>query len=405
MSAAPVEPRPLRWLVLAGVWFIYMCFGLIATSIAPLVTEIERDLDMTHAAMGSVMGAWQLVYIAAAVPCGMLLDRLGSRRALVLGAVCIALSAWGRGLAGDYPALLLAVMVFGIGGPIVSAGAPKVITTWFAGAGRGLAMGIYITGPAVGGVASLTLTHAWLMPLFEGDWRAIFDLWGALALLAGLTWWLIASLPGTRALTAGRSPVAGQHEGPVFRTLLAQPAVRVMLMMSVGVFMISHGFSNWLPELLVNGGMDAARAGYWAAIPTLVGIVGALSIPRLATPPRRFRILMLLSAALLGATLLLQFRMPGILFSGLVLQGIARSTLMTVMILTLVELPEIGDRHAGTASGLFFSAAELGGMLGPLSLGVLYDLTNGFSAGLALFSCIGLGLLIGVRALRHMARG
>ena len=71
----------------------------------------------------------------------------------------------------------------------------------------------------------------------------------------------------------------------------------------------------------------------------------------------------------------------------------------------MVELPEIGDRHAGTASGLFFSAAELGGMLGPLSLGVLYDLTNGFSTGLALFSCIGLGLLIGVRALRHMARG
>jgi len=405
VSAEPAESRPLRWLVLAGVWFIYMCFGLIATSIAPLVTEIEHDLDMSHAAMGSVMGAWQLVYIAAAVPCGMLLDRLGSRRALVLGAACIALSAWGRSLADDYLTLLLAVMVFGIGGPIVSAGAPKVIATWFAGAGRGLAMGIYITGPAIGGVASLTLTHAWLMPRFDGDWRVIFDLWAALALFAGLVWWLIASLPGARVLTAGRRAGSDAADGSVFRSLLAQPAVRVMLLMSVGVFMISHGFTNWLPELLVNGGMDAARAGYWAAVPTLVGIIGALSIPRLATPPRRFRILKLLSAALLGATVLLQFQAPGLLFSGLVLQGIARSTLMTVMILTLVELPGVGDRHAGTASGLFFSAAELGGMLGPLSLGVLYDLTHTFTAGLALFSCIGLGLLVGVRALRRMARG
>ena len=290
MSAEPAESRPLRWLVLAGVWFIYMCFGLIATSIAPLVTEIEHDLDMSHAAMGSVMGAWQLVYIAAAVPCGMLLDRLGSRRALVLGAACIALSAWGRSLADDYLTLLLAVMVFGIGGPIVSAGAPKVIATWFAGAGRGLAMGIYITGPAIGGVASLTLTHAWLMPRFDGDWRVIFDLWAALALFAGLVWWLIASLPGARVLTAGHRAGSDAADGSVFRSLLAQPAVRVMLLMSVGVFMISHGFTNWLPELLVNGGMDAARAGYWAAVPTLVGIIGALSIPRLATPPRRFRI-------------------------------------------------------------------------------------------------------------------
>lgn len=40
--------------------------------------------------MGSIMGAWQLTYIASAIPCGIFLDRIGSKWALTLGALVIA---------------------------------------------------------------------------------------------------------------------------------------------------------------------------------------------------------------------------------------------------------------------------------------------------------------------------
>lgn len=403
MSPSPASR--LRWLVLFGVWLIYAAFGLIATSLAPLVQRIESDLDMSHAAMGTVMGAWQLVFIAAALPCGMLLDRLGSRWALLIGAFSIAASAWGRSVAGDFGGLLLAVGVFGVGGPIVSAGAPKVITGWFEGADRGLAMGLYITGPAIGAVASLTLTHAWLMPAFDDDWRAVFRLWAALAAAAGLLWWLIASLPPVRKRT---DAIHGELPTPhrrVIRMLLEHPSVRVVLLMSIGVFMLSHGIMNWLPELLVTHGMGLEEAGYWAAIPTLVGIAGALTIPRLATAERRFTILVALCFSVLLAAVLLQFSARPVLLAGLVAQGIARTTLFTVLILTLVELPGIGDRHAGTASGLFFSAAEFGGMLGPLGLGFLYDWTHGFATGLTLYALVAVALIQGARRLRAMAGG
>ena len=52
-----------RWGLLAGLWFVYASFGLIAASLAPLVSPIVVDLEISHAAMGSLMGAWQLVYI------------------------------------------------------------------------------------------------------------------------------------------------------------------------------------------------------------------------------------------------------------------------------------------------------------------------------------------------------
>ncbi len=395
------SPHPARWLILFGVWFIYCAFGLIATSIAPLVGRIEDDLAMSHSAMGSVMGAWQLMFIAAAVPCGIALDRLGSRWALTLGALCIAASALGRSFASDYYELLAAVMLFGVGGPVVSAGAPKVIAEWFDGPSRGLAMGMYITGPAIGGAVSLTLTNAVLLPQFDNEWRSIFALWAGLAVVAGSVWFLIASLPGVRELTAPRPPAASGPHRAVLVQLLERPAVRLLLLMGVSVFMLSHGLHNWLPEILVGDGMSVVEAGYWSAIPTLVGIAGALLIPRHATPPRRMAILLALAVALTVATVLLQSDHRALVLIALVLQGLARSSLMTVLILTLVELPRIDARTAGTATGLFFAAAEVGGMLGPLGVGILYDMTHGFTAGLLFFTAIGCALVAAVRPLRR----
>ena len=392
-----------RWLVLLGVWVIYTAFGLVAASLAPLVKLIEHDLGMSHAQMGGVMGAWQLVYIVAALPCGVLLDRLGARWALLLGALCVAASAHWRGEATSFAGLAAAVMLFGVGGPIISAGAPKVIAQWFQGPSRGLAMGIYITGPALGGVACLTLTPAWLLPRFDNDWRFILSLWAGVTLVAGLVWLALASLPGVRDTTDERQSSSHGPHREVLMRLLRLPSVRLVLGMAVGVFMVSHGMSNWLPALLTHGGMPEVQAGYWSSVPTLVGILGSLTIPRLAVPERRFLILALLSSAILAASVLLQFTAPAALFPGLVLQGIARSTLTTVLMLSLVELPEVGARHAGVASGLFFGAGEIGGMLGPLLLGVLYDWTHGFAAGLVLFTLVGAGLLAGAWRLRALA--
>lgn len=397
------ESRQLqgRWWILLGLWLLYASFGLIVVSISPLVAPIEASLDMSHAAMGSVMGAWQLVYIFSAIPCGILLDRLGGRKALLLGAALIALSAAGRAVAVDYWSFLLAVMVFGLGGPIISSGAPKVVAALFEGSQRGLAMGIYMTGPAAGGVICLTMTHSVLLPLLDHDWRLVMALWSAVAVAAGLLWWLICQITGLADDTADRQ---AKPQTEIMSELIQQPAVRVLLLMSVGVFLYNHGLNNWLPELLQTQGMTATQAGFWAALPTVVGILGSLLIPRLATGERRFKILMALCATAVLATILLQFQTPGTVAVGLILQGIARSSMMTVLILTLVELPGIGERRAGVASGMFFAAAEVGGVLGPLGLGVAYDVTGGFASSLTALTGVAMILMLGTAYLGRLAR-
>lgn len=397
-SAAP----GLRWLLLAGVWLCYASFGLVATSLAPLVPVIEADLGLSHAAMGSVLGVWQLVYIFAAVPCGLLLDRLGPRHAIALGGAFIAASAFGRSAATGYPSLILGVALFGIGGPLVSAGAPKIVTALFRGSQRGLAMGIYMTGPAIGGIVSLTLTHSVLLPSF-GSWRTVLAVWAGVALLASSLWWIVGAFGGPVVSAAPRAATA-PGQWATLRSLLRIPAVPLLLAMAVGLFSFNHGLNNWLPELLRAGGLGLVEAGYWAAIPTAVGIASSLSIPRLATPPRRYRILFGLSLAAFAASLLLQTTAPQTLVPGLLLQGVVRASLMTVLILTMVELPEIGEARAGAASGLFFSAAEVGGVLGPLGLGLLYDATGSFTSGLFTLSGIAAALCLATIRLAAIAR-
>ena len=306
----------------------------------------------------------------------------------------IALSAAARGLADDQVSLFFAVALFGIGGPLISIGAPKLVSLWFEGPDRGLAMGIYITGPALGGISALALTNSVVMPLMGGDWRQVLFLYAGISLAIGLFWLMLASHPRARHLpglaVAEKSPSAeyGGQIG-VFLELLKIPAVRLMLIMAVGAFFFNHGLNNWLPEILRRGGMTAAQAGYWAAIPTAIGVFSSLLIPRFATPARRRWIL---AALILGAgltVLLLQFAGNDLALTlGLVLQGVARGSMMTVMMLALVETAGVGSRHAGTAGGMFFSAAEIGGVLGPLALGALSDLTGGFGAGLYLLSGI-----------------
>ena len=391
--------------MLFGVWFLYFAFGLTMVAMAPLVAAMRADLGLSDSAMGLILGAWPLVYIASAMPCGVFLDRAGPRRALFAAAAIIALSAVARGLAIGPVTLFFAVALFGVGGPLISIGAPKLVSQWFEGPDRGLAMGIYITGPALGGICALALTNSVFMPLMDQNWRHVLFIYAVVCLAIGLVWLVITQHAEARTMESRAVADGAQGQWAVFRTLLGLPAVRAILIMAVGAFFYNHGLNNWLPEILRRGGMTAEQAGYWSAIPTAVGVLGSLLIPRLAVPARRRKILLAVIVMAGLSTILLQGGGNSLPLSlGLILQGLAKGSLMTILMLSLVETQGVGSRHAGAAGGLFFSAAEVGGVLGPLTLGALSDLTGGFSVGLYLLSGIcGLLLLLLLRLVRLRA--
>ena len=386
--------------MLAGLWFCYMALGLSMASLAPLVREIEADLRFSHSAMGTIMGAWQFVYIFAAIPCGMLLDRIGARWGLAIGALIMGLSGIFRGFAGEYMELLAAVALFGLGGPLISAGAPKVVREHFEGAHRGLAMGIYITGPGIGAVAALGLTQSVALPLLDGNWRLLLQIWGWICIASGVFWLLVAR--GDAATPVGSEEKIGLSD---LAEIVRIPAVRLILSMSVAVFAINHGMGNWLVEMLKDLGASPNKASALATIPVAVGVLSALTLPRMAVGSRRFAVLTLLFACSTLASLSLLAQPHGIwLYVTLVVEGIAAGSMMTVLVLTLVEVPGVGARRSGTAGGFFFSAAEVGGVGGPVLIGILFSAHGRFSSSLMVLALLGVVLLMCVFPLRRLLR-
>ncbi len=402
--SVPCKTAPVRWLILFGVWLIYFCFGLTAAAMAPLVSPISAELGISNGLMGVILGAWPLTYILAAIPCGILLDRLGARRMLLLATLLMASSGLARSYAETPVQLLLAVALFGVGGPMISIGAPKLIARLFQGKTRASAMGIYVTGPYLGGILSLSLTNSVVMPMVGNDWRGVMMVYAVLVALSGAVWFAIASLPGGRK-HSGEEDGGKKFNLSAFSEIVRLPEVQMILAMSIGIFFINHGLNNWLPEILRGHGFSAVQAGYWAAIPSTVGIVGALVVPRLAVPERRLMVMAVLFVFSLAASLLLQVSAGPLMVAGLILQGLARGAMMTVAILLLMETPRIPEERLGLAGGLFFTFAEIGGVMGPITFGVLSDLSGSFVLPLAALTVVCTILLaILARLRRFLAR-
>jgi MFS family permease len=121
-------------------------------------------------------------------------------------------------------------------------------------------------------------------------------------------------------------------------------------------------------------------------LPSVVGTAAALTLPRLAVPARRIRMLIAGLSLAACAVLLIAFADGLLLALGLVLQGVARGAMIPIAMLILMETDEVDSQVMGAAGGLFFTAAEIGGVLGPMMTGWLAEATGGFATGLVVLA-------------------
>jgi len=158
--------------MLIFVWLIYTSFGTMTRSLGPLVTPIVKDLHLTYGEMGTILGSWQLVYIPASVIAGIAIDRFGLRASIGVGTLIMALSGSLRVGAVSYETMFAAVAVFGLGGSLISIGAPKLVSVWFEGRDRNRAAGFYATASPIGGILAFSSINSLLLPRF-GSWRMV----------------------------------------------------------------------------------------------------------------------------------------------------------------------------------------------------------------------------------------
>ena len=364
-----------RWGMLFLVWLLYFSFGITSVTIAPLAIPIMNDLEISYAQMGFILGAWQLVYIFTAYPLGVFIDKLSLRNSLGIGILLIWFSLIFRGMAVDFFTLLLAVIIFGFGGPIISIGAPKVISVWFKGNERNIAAGIYTTGPSIG--AAVALGTAAPIDGLIGSWRGISLVYGVFVFLTIILWWLFSK---NHYIDSTREKAVSAFE--TFKDLLSIRNVRIIMILAIASFFLNHGLNNWLPTLLQEKNISLTRAGFWSAISMLSGVIGLLIIPSIARHGYRIVILAVIFIIASSTTFALIVFTDYPLYFSLIVSSIVRAPMMPILTLMLMETKGVGSVRMGAAGGLFFTAAEIGGFSGPFIIGVIRDRAGTMDLGL-----------------------
>jgi cyanate permease len=370
--------------MLTLAWFVYAYFGMIGASLSPLLTQVREDLSLTYGQAGLLLGAWPLVFMVMAYPAGLLNDRIGLKRTLMLGVVSITVSAALRSVADSFLTMFIAVALFGFGGPTISTGLPKLVAQWFSGPSRTRASGIYVTGSTAGQAFSLAAVNGVLVPLI-GSWHGVYAVFAALGVLVLAGWTLFGrNGPGTAAAEA-----AVRRSSTSAARVLRMWPVWVVVLVGLSSFTLGHGFGNWLPAILESKGFSRADAGYLASIRATLQIAGSIALTGFASKLGRRKPVIIVVMGIATLTLIGMMTLSGpSLIVVTLLEGFFAGGLFPLLMAVLMDLPAVEAGAMSTAAGLYYTVGEAGGFAAPSAIGALKDATGTYTSGLIMLTGI-----------------
>ena len=316
---------------------------------------------------------------------------------MTIGASLIFLSGITRSLTDSVPTLCMAVALFGVGGPLVSSCAPTAIGIWFTDdRERKFAVGASITAPAIGSMAILVLSNSVLMPL-TNSWRWTIAI-ETLPIAIALFFWVAIS---DIKIQKSQKPHDGESETlKIWKSTIESSEIKIIFFLGVAVFFLSHGLGGWMPELLrENFGFSSMAASNWTAGSMGVGIFVSLFLPPRTQRQNLFFVLCSVLVLILVSLISMIF-IPSYMIPLSIMIGGSRSVLVPLVILALMESPKLNPKQMGTAYGLWFASAEVGGVLGPVVVGSTADTTFGYDGAIWLMAIVCLVMIFLAYALR-----
>jgi MFS transporter, CP family, cyanate transporter len=368
----PVEhqdTRAERIFVVVGI--VVLAFNLrpAAVSVGPVLAEVTDELGMSSVTAGVLTTLPVLAFATFGAVAPAVAARLGVHRVTALSLFALV-AGLGLRARTESSAAFLALSLLGLAGmAAANVLLPSLVKLHFPRR-IGLLTSIYTTALALG----LSLSSVLTVPISEaaGTWRVGLATWAVTALIAALPWLLLVR--HDRTLDQATAAITLRQ---VARTRLGWAMAVFFGLQS----MHAYAIFGWFAQVYRDAGFSATTAGL------LLGVITAVSIPlsfylpslvaRLHNPAPAITVLVLLYP---------------VGYAGLVLAPVAGAWLWAVVIGTAtatfpVALTLIGLRartSAGTAalSGFTQSVGYLIAAVGPFGVGVLHDLTGGWTVPL-----------------------
>ncbi|MGO9768870.1 MAG: MFS transporter [Roseiarcus sp.] len=233
LDASP-QPRPDRrkisrsdamfWRVTGAFFFGGFATFALLYSVQPLMPVFAREFAVSPALASLSLSASTLVLAVAMMGAGAVADVFGRKRVMAASLAATALATMLGALAPDWPTLLASRALAGL----ALAGLPAVAMAYLGdemdAQAIGLAMGLYIAGSTLGGMAG-RLAVAALSDRF--GWRIGIAALGAVGFAGAAL--IVAALPTSRKISPRRpdfgdlaASLVGQFSDPGLRLLFAE---------------------------------------------------------------------------------------------------------------------------------------------------------------------------------------
>jgi ACS family hexuronate transporter-like MFS transporter len=397
-SAARDDPARKRWVILAVIVLAQTVANVGPLGIPAIASLIQSDLDLTLTQAGSFLSAYYVGPIVMSLFAGMLADRWGTAKTLVLGQAVIAAGLLAVSGTQSYPLFITLMAVAGVGYGTLNPASTTAAMSWFPPRQRATVVGLKQVGLPFGGMIGAASLPALALAL---GWRSAVVGSALLIAACGVLCAAVYRDPPGEPLPK-RQP---GERGSIARVLLN----RDLWLVATATLVFASMQTVWMAflALYLQGvvGLTLLSASRYLAIAQGGGVLGRVAFgvlsDRVFGGRRRLPLaiagcgsaLCSVALAYTGPATGAAWLAPLALIFGFV--GIGWNGVQHTLMAELA-----GPRTAGTAVGLGLAISSLGVTIGPPIFGWCVTAAGGFRGpwlGLALTMVGGLALLSVVR--------
>lgn len=267
-APATIRPPARAYLVWGVALTAYAVAVFHRASLGVAAVDAQERFSTGASAVSLFLVLQLAVYAAMQVPVGVALDRFGSRRMIVAGAVTMAAGQLVLALATDVPTAVAARVLVGAGDAMTFISVLRVIGLWFPG--RTVPLITQLTG-ILGQLGSIAAAYPLVALLHGTSWRSTFLGAAATGVLVAVL--VLVALRDAPAGTVIAAPVGMAELRRRLADTWREPGTRIGLythlvtQFSGTVFALLWGY----PFLVVGEGRSPATA---AGLLTLLVVVG-----------------------------------------------------------------------------------------------------------------------------------
>ena len=201
----PPPSRAWRWIILAAI--AIACYGgyYAFDYIGPLAPLLSRQLHFSNTDIGLLQAVYSLPNIVAMLVCGVMIDRLGTRKSLSIFGVLIFIGLVITALSPRLGIMAAGRLLVGSGGEALALAANVGVARWFWHDGLSLAFGLRASAARLGSL-SAQVSPAWAPRAYlYWRWPLLLGVgFGGFCLLGAALYWVLDAR-GERRFTLGHT--------------------------------------------------------------------------------------------------------------------------------------------------------------------------------------------------------